>query len=75
MTPETTEELKKLIVENPEFRKELITNTKELCDKYGIDASKIKVQTSDELDALVASKNDGQLFSCIVPNGFLICTF
>jgi hypothetical protein len=75
MKPESTEELKKLIMENPEFRKELITNTKALCDRYGIDSSKIKVQSSDELNALVASKKDDQLLSCIVPNGFLICTF
>lgn len=76
MQDSTGIEIKKLFLENEEFRKEFITNTKEICKKYGIvigDDTPIEFRQTGELGQVKPMKC--LCVNCSTPQGFIICDF
>lgn len=70
-------QIKKLFIENEEFRKEFITNTKAICQKYGIN-----LDTDIPIEFRQTSKpGEMKPMKCVIVNyntttqGFLICDF
>lgn len=75
MNESVAAKIKALFAENEEFRKEFATNTKAICEKYGVDLSETECEYRKASDAVPG------LSKCVIVNitgttdGFLICDF
>lgn len=76
MNDNAAAEIKKLFLENEEFRKEFITNTKSILEKYGInigDETPIEFRPTGKPGEVKPMKC--VIVDSLTTQGFLICDF
>lgn len=81
MNESTAAKIKDLFLNNMEFRKEFLTNTVDICKKYGIDMGEntpidfSQNSTTVEIKSMKCAVCDGATINGVTTDGYFVCSF